>query len=340
MRVLVTGASGFIGSHAVKSLIALGHRPRLLVRDPVRAARVLGELGVPVEATEMCQGDMLDEAAVSRALDGCDAVIHSAAALGVTDRRTDLVEVNVTGTRNVVGGAVARGLDPVIHISTIAVFVPPAEPVITSASPLANPRTAYGRSKIEAERYVRGLQDDGAPVTTFYFSGVIGPHQPNLDTFSLGLASALKTAWPITRGGVSLIDVRDAGDALARGVRPGQGPRRMVLGGHYSTWPGLADICDAVIGVHTRRIPVPARALLAIGTLLDVAKRVHGFGYPLTRDAAEFVVTLVPSDDAATLDTLGLTLQPLEESLADTVRWLVAAGHLHPSKAGRLGLAP
>jgi nucleoside-diphosphate-sugar epimerase len=336
MRVLVTGASGFIGSNAVKSLIALGHRPRLLVRDQARAARTLGALGVPAEATEMSQGDMLDEAAVSRALDGCDAVIHAAAVIGVTDRRTDLVEVNVAGTRNVVGGAVARGLDPVIHISTIAVFVPPAEPVITAAGPLANPRTAYGRSKIEAERYVRGLQDDGAPVTTFYFSGVIGPHQPTLDSFSAGLVAALKSGWPITRGGVSLIDVRDAGDGLARSVRPGQGARRMVLGGHYVTWPQLADACDAVTGVHTRRIPVPARALLMIGSLLDVAKRVHGFGYPLTRDAAEFVVTLVPADDAATLDTLGLTLRPLEESLTDTVRWLVAAGHLRPSKAGRL----
>ncbi|GAB2862602.1 SDR family NAD(P)-dependent oxidoreductase [Actinoallomurus bryophytorum] len=336
MRVLVTGASGFIGSNAVKSLLALGHRPRLLVRDPVRAARVLGELGVPAEATEMSQGDMLEEASVSRALDGCDAVIHSAAVVGVTDRRTDLVEANVTGTRHVVGGAVARGLDPVIHISTIAVFVPPVEPVITSDGPLASPRTAYGRSKMEAERYVRGLQDDGAPVTIFYFSGVIGPSQPNLDSFSAGLVAALKTAWPITRGGVSLLDVRDAGDGLARSVRPGQGARRMVLGGKYVTWPQLADACDAVTGVRTRRIPVPARALLAIGTLLDVARRVHGFGYPLTRDAAEFVVTLVPSDDTAALDTLGLTLRPLEESLEDTVRWLVAAGHLHPSKAGRL----
>lgn len=336
MRVLVTGASGFIGSHAVKSLVARGHRPRVLVRDTVRAARVLAEIGVPAEATEMCQGDMLDEAAVSRALDGCDAVIHSAAALGVTDRRTDLVEVNVTGTRNVVGGAVARGLDPVIHISTIAVFVPPHGPVITAGEPLAHPRTGYGRSKIEAERYVRGLQDDGAPVTVLYLGGVIGPSQPHLDAMPAGLAGGLGTAWPITRGGVSLLDVRDLADGIARGAEPGQGARRLVLGGHYVTWPELADLCDALTGVRCRRITVPGRLMIALGTLLDTAKRVHGFRYPLTRDAAEFMVTLVPSDDTAALDALGLTLRPVEESLADTVRWLVAAGHLRPSKAGRL----
>src|SRR4051812_28127969 len=233
MRVLVTGASGFVGSHAVRSLVAAGHRPRLLVRDPGRTAAVLGEAGVHVEEIEMSRGDMLDETTVARALDGCEAVIHAAAALGVTGRRTDLVTVNVTGTRNVVGGAVARGLDPVIHTSTIAVFVPPVTPVITPATPLARPRTDYGRSKLEAERYARGLQDEGAPVTIVYPGGVLGPDQPRLDAMPAGLAAALDIAWPLSPGGVSLLDVRDLGTALAGCLAPGQGPRRFLLGGHY-----------------------------------------------------------------------------------------------------------
>jgi len=337
MRVLVTGASGFVGSHAVKSLLATGHRPRLLVRDPGRAGKTLADLGVRAEEAEMCPGDMLDEAAVARALDGCDAVIHAAAALGVSDRRTDLVSVNVTGTRHVVGGAVARGLDPVIHTSTIAVFVPPAEPVITVAGPLAQPRTAYGRSKMAAERYVRGLQEDGAPVTVVYPGGVLGPAQPHLDAMPAGLAAARNgAAWPISRGGVSLLDVRDLGEALARSVEPGRGARRLLLGGHYLTWPEFADLCDALTGVRCRRIRLPGRLMISLGTLLDAAKHVHGFRYPLTRDAAELMVTLVPTDDRLALDTLGLTLRPVEESVADTLRWLAAAGHLRPSRAGRL----
>ncbi len=336
MRVLVTGGSGYVGSHAVRALVAAGHRPRLLVRDPGRALATLGRLGVATEATEMCTGDMLDQAAVARALDGCDSVIHSAAALGVTGRRTDLVAVNGAGTRNVVGGAVDRGLDPVIHLSTIAVFVPPAGPVITAADPLARPRTAYGRSKVSAERYVRGLQDDGAPVTAFYPGGVIGPLQPHLDAMPAGIAAGVGIAWPVAPGGVSLLDVRDLADGLARAVAPGQGPRRLVLGGHYVTWAAFADLCDAVTGVRCRRIPVPGRLMITLGTLLDVAKHVHGFRYPLTRDAAELMVTLVPSDDTAALDALGLSLRPLEESVADTLRWLAAAGHLRPARAGRL----
>jgi nucleoside-diphosphate-sugar epimerase len=336
MRVLVTGASGYIGSHAVRALLDAGHRPRLLVRDPGRATNVLGDVGIGAEAAEMCPGDMLDQAAVARALDGCDAVIHAAAALGVTGRRTDLVEVNVTGTRNVIGGAVARGLDPVVHVSTIAVFVPPAGPVIRASDPLARPRTGYGRSKVAAERYVRSLQDDGAPVTIVYPGGVLGPHQPHVDAMPAGLAAGLGLLWPTTRGGVSLIDVRDLGEALARTIEPGQGARRFVLGGHYVRWPSLADLCDELTGVRCRRIPLPGRLVIALGALLDAARHVHGFRYPLTRDAAEFMVTLVPSEDSPALGALGLTLRPVEESVADTLRWLASAGHLAPARAGRL----
>jgi deazaflavin-dependent oxidoreductase (nitroreductase family) len=340
MRVLVTGGSGFVGSYAVAALLAAGHEVRVLVRAPGRAARILGGLNIDAEAVDTHPGDVLDEQSVGRALDGCDAVIHAAAALGVTDARANVVEVNVAGTRNVIGGAVARGLDPVVHLSTIAVFVPPAGPVIRPDDPLAHPRTAYGRSKVAAERYVRGLQADGAPVTILYPGGVIGPRQPRLDAMMEGLAGGLGLIWPVTRGGVSLLDVRDLGEALARAVVPGRGPRRYILGGHHLSWPRLVDHCDALTGVRCRRIPVPGGVMVALGTLLDAAKRVRPFGYPLTRDAAQIMVTLVPSDDTTTLDELGLTLRPVEESLADALRWLAAAGHLAPARAGRLAPRP
>jgi nucleoside-diphosphate-sugar epimerase len=221
-------------------------------------------------------------------------------------------------------------------MSTIAVFVPPAGPVIRADDPLAPPHTDYGRSKVEAERYVRGLQDEGAQVTIVYPGGVLGPSQPTLDALPAGLAAGLNLLWPTTRGGVSVLDVRDLGEALARTIVPAQGARRFLLGGHYLTWRELADVCDAVTGVRCRRIAVPGSLMIMVGALLDAARRVHRFRYPLTRDAAEFVRSLVPSDDGPALDTLGLTLRPVEESVADTLRWLAAAGHLAPGRAGRL----
>ncbi|MEU8797584.1 nitroreductase/quinone reductase family protein [Spirillospora sp. NPDC048819] len=337
MRVFVTGASGFVGSYTVRALLAAGHRPRALVRDPGKTTKVLQAIGVAAEDVELVPGDMLDEDAVAEALEGTDAAIHAAAAIGVTGAAGDLIDVNVRGTRNVVGGAVARGLDPVIHVSTIGVFVPPSAPVITADGALASPRTGYGRSKLAAEEYVRGLQSDGAPVTIVYPGGVCGPNQPTLDALMEGLAAALGKVWPLPGGGVSVIDVRDLGEALARSVEARQGPSRWVLGGHYLTWPQYADLCDRLTGVKCRRVPVPSRLMLGLGSALDAAKRIRRFDYPLTRDAAEFMVTLVPTDDRPILDALDLTLRPVEETVADGLRWLAETGHLKPRRAGRLG---
>jgi nucleoside-diphosphate-sugar epimerase len=340
MRVMVTGASGFVGSYTVAALLAAGHQPRALVRDPGKATKVLATIGVPADAVEFVPGDMLDPAAVDQALDGCHAAIHAAAAIGITGGSTGgkggLIETNVTGTRNVVGSAVARGLDPVVHVSTVGVFVPPGAPAITSDSPLADPRTDYGRSKLAAERHVRGLQDEGAPITIIYPGGVCGPHQPVLDALNEGLAAGLGQAWPMPKGGSSVLDVRDLSEALSRSIVTGQGPRRWLLGGHYVTWPQLADLCDELTGVKCRRLMVPGWVMLGLGSLLDTAKRIKNFDFPLTRDAAEMMITLVPTDDRPLLDALDLTLRPIEETLTDALRWLAAAGHLDPDKAGLL----
>ncbi|MCP2336274.1 nitroreductase/quinone reductase family protein [Actinomadura rupiterrae] len=336
MRVFLTGASGFVGSYTVAALLAAGHEVRALVRAPERAARTLATLGVDAADVEFVRGDMLDTAAVGAALDGCDAAIHAAAAIGVTGPAGDLVSANVTGTRNIIGGAVERGLAPVVHVSSVAVFVPPDGPVITPDSPLASPHTDYGRSKVAAERYVREVQSGGAPVAIVYPGGVCGPHQPHLDALPEGLAGALNLAWPLPPGGVGVIDVRDLAEALARAIGTAEGGERWTLGGTYLTWPEIADLCDTLTGVPCRRMRVPGSVMIGLGRVLDAAKRVRPFDYPLTRDAAQMMVGLVPTDDAPTLAALDLGLRPVETTVADALRWLAASGHLKPRRAGRL----
>ena len=88
MRVMVTGATGYVAAHSVKALLEAGHKVRLLVRGPAKASAVLGALGID-GALDCVRGDMTDEAAVIEALDGCQAVLHCAAVVTTDPRRID-----------------------------------------------------------------------------------------------------------------------------------------------------------------------------------------------------------------------------------------------------------
>jgi len=337
VRVLLTGGSGFVGSYTVPALLELHHDVRLLVRNPDKARDVLGRRGVDASAVDLVVGDMVDASAVHAAAEGCDATIHAAAAIGITGGSAgSLLDQNTTGARNVVAAARAAGHDPIVHVSTVAVFVPPHGPVIRADSPLAHPRTEYGRSKVETEWELRALQDEGVPITIFYPGGVIGPDQPTLDATLEGIVGARTMGWPKTSGGVCLVDVRDVAAALAAAAKPGQGARRLMLGGPFFTWAELGALCDDITGVRAMRLPLPKPLLFASATLLDQIRRVRSLSYPLTRDAAEMMTTMVPTDDQPTFDALGLALRPARESLEETFRWLTEAGHLPAKNAGRL----
>ncbi len=337
MRVLVTGGGGFVGSYTTAALVAAGHEARLLVRSRSRAQAALARRGLAEADVELVVGDMVDATVVGRAAEGCTATIHAAAAIGMTGHDgTSVLDVNTVGARTVVDAALAAGHDPVVHVSSVAIFVPPTEPVIGPGSPLASPRTDYGRSKVVTETELRGHQDAGAPVTIVYPGGVIGADQPRLDATLEGLVAARTQGWPRTTGGVNLVDVRDVAAALAATLTPGSGPRRLLLGGHFLPWAELGALMDDITGVRAWRAPLPKPVLMAFAGLLDGVRRIRPLRYPLTRDAAEIMTTMVASDDSATLAALGIELRPVRGSLEDTVRWLAAAGHLPARNAGRL----
>lgn len=157
-RVLITGASGLVGSHAAARFREAGWRVRALVR-PDSDVRYLEDL-----RAELVLGDVTRQSTLSGAADGCDVVVHAAAYLGGAAPWERYREVNVEGTRHVLGECVRAGCRRFVHLSSVAVYGPPTlqDRPIDETSPVdtpLGPRDHYERSKRMAERAVRRAAD-------------------------------------------------------------------------------------------------------------------------------------------------------------------------------------
>jgi dihydroflavonol-4-reductase len=220
MRVLVTGGTGFVGSHSVAALVSRGHQVRLLVRSRDRVASSLSPLGLA--DVESVVGDVTAPGSVEEAMAGCDAVLHAAAVYSVDPRAASRVrDTNLRAAEIVLGAAVRMRLDPVVHVSSYVALLPP-EPrgaVFTPDSPVARPGGAYCRSKAESDQVARRYQDQGAPVVIVYPGGVIGPGDPYLGDSNRAIAEFAKSGLTM-RGGGPMVDVRDVAAVHAAVMEP------------------------------------------------------------------------------------------------------------------------
>jgi dihydroflavonol-4-reductase len=115
-----------VGSHSIGALAKAGHRVRVSARAPERVPAALAPLGV--DEVESVRGDVTDSAAVGRALEGADAVLHAASVFSMDARRADeMRSVNVRGTDVVLRTAHRLGLDPIVYVSSELALLPPAE---------------------------------------------------------------------------------------------------------------------------------------------------------------------------------------------------------------------
>lgn len=330
MKVLLTGATGFVGSHVAREVAGLGHQLRVLVRDPGKAERVLGHLGA-LSPTDVVVGDMTDLAAVARAVEGCDAVIHAAGEIGVEAGGGQARTANIEGVRLVIGAAVDAGIDPIIYTSTVTVHLPTDAPILTPDSPMANSESDYAASKRDAELHIREWQKGGAPIASFVIGGVYGPESPHLDGSFVAITGALEAAMIIPPGGLGVVDVRDLATMIVRALQPGRGARRYMAGGTYISWEDWTDELARAAGVDIARHRVSAEEMIELGRKFDAHRASSGESTPLSEEAAVIMVSGVPTDDSATHAELGVSWRPVGETFADTVAYLRRIGRLAPA---------
>ena len=329
MRVAVTGGTGFVGAHSVRALIEAGHAVRLLVRAPERIAPALDPLGVG--RVDHIVGDVTDQVAVRRALEGCDAVLHAASVYALSRRRaSEIRSVNARATEVVLGVAEALELDPIVHVSSyVALLPPPANGIVTADAPVGHPAGPYARSKAASESIARELQQRGAPVTITQPGSVWGPHDPHMGETARIAMMILRGRMPVALPGtLAVVDVRDVAEVHAAVMQRGQGPRRFLV---VAADVPFGDLIEMVRRVTGRRLPavnVPkALAHRAIGARRRVPGDLEGPWY---------VMQGAKHDSSATEAALAVPLRPAEESVADTIRWLHATGKIDDRRAGRI----
>ncbi len=335
MRILVTGGTGFIGSHTVVALRRAGHQVRLLARTPAKVGPTFATHGIEID--DVVVGDVTDPDAVAKALDGCDAVLHAAAVVALESSRADeVLQTNLRAVQLVVGGAHDRGIERIVYVSSLsALFNDRGEPM-TEHSPLNEGQNAYMRSKTDGERWVRELEAAGAPISISYPPGMIGPDDPGLSEGNHMLRAFFKDAMVDTSTGISVFDVRDLAQVHARMLDPATPIGRFVMPGHYLPWPEAIALMDELTGRRVTRVKVPGGLLRVLGRIGDLVKRVYPFDFPLTHEAMSFASQWPGAVPSPALEALGLEFRDVRTTYVDAIRWLSRSGNLTQDEAGTL----
>lgn len=331
---MITGATGFIGGHTAALAIGAGHEVRALVRSPQRLEPLRAAFDLP--AIDHVVGDMTDPAAVAAALEGADAVIHCAAVVSLDARgNAQGIEKSIEGARLVLHQAHAMDLDPIIHVSSVAALFEPGAGSLTVDHPPSSAGYAYGQAKADAELMARKLQADGAPIAIVYPSAVIGPPAgPGLGEASEDMARFTATGIiPTRRAAVAISDVRDMASLLVALLEPGQGPRRVMCGGHLVDMSLFATIYRDLTGRRFPIMPLPPSALRGMGRLADSIRRVVPINAALNRFSMSVLTQWEGSEDSD-LASYGVELRSIEETFADSLAAWHEAGLLSDRQAG------
>ena len=333
MKVLVTGGTGFVGSHAVAALLRAGHQVRLLARSRTRLAPALVPHGIDVARVEVVEGNVVDEACVASALRGCEGVLHAASVYafrGHRDKLAELRRTNVAGTRTVLSLAAREGLNPILHVSSIAALMGRRnrKRTLTAETPLGDPYGDYLRSKRDSERVAREMQAQGLPVVIVQPGMIWGPHDPHLgESAQMALAIARGQSPLTVTGGLGVVDVRDVAQVCAAAMKPASAPRIYPAYGEYIRHCDIHSVASRAAGMARLNLPSPTP--LAILTGFPVYWLLETLGVPLVpTEGLYFLWCDCPVDNGATERELGVGFRPSRDAIRDMMAWLMEAGHL------------
>jgi dihydroflavonol-4-reductase len=342
-RVLVTGATGFIGARLTRRLVETGHRVKVLVR-PGSSRR--GWQGIPEDQLEIAEGDITVGHTVFRALAGCDRLFHVAAEFRMWAARPEaILDASVIGTRETLDAAEARGLERIVVTSSTAAIGATAEPVEMDETFPFNREDSelYIVAKWRAEQIARERAARGVPIVIVNPSTVLGPGDfkptPSGDLLLSYLNWKLPIKMPSSKGGFNVVDVDDVVTGHLLAMEKGRIGERYILGGTNVTFDQLFEELAQITG-----LPGPGRAAtrgeaMVLGRVMQGWSRVTGEKPSLTyKLARDYVGAYVWVQTKKAERELGYVPRPLRATLVRAVRFFVENGYVKGSHRERIRL--
>ena len=317
-KILVTGGSGFLGSYIIKNLVEKGHAVRAIYRARKLPFYIPKEVSGKVEWVE---GDVLDVLSLAEALDGVDAVIHSAAIVSFAkEDRKRMYQVNVEGTANVVNGAIDTKVRRLVHVSSVAALGRTANAETVTEEKLwaeSTTNTHYAITKHHAEMHVWRAFAEGLPGAMINPSTILG--YADWHESSCAIFRNVYKGFPwYTRGVNGFVGVADVAEAAVRLLLSEVEQKKFIVNAENWSFQQLFDrIAD---DFHKKRPSREATAAMgAVAWRIEKVKALVSGKKPLlTRETAKVAQSKTFFDNRALLNALpGFQYTPLERVIAE-----------------------
>lgn len=327
MLTLVTGASGHIGAHVVRHLLAQGRAVRAMVRP---TSNLKGLEGLDVE---LVRGDVLEPSSLLPALRGCSVLYHLAAVVAEwTHDPAVIYKTAIDGTANILHAvANTSGIERIVYTSSVAaVGLSPSPRELRNESHYnTEDVTHYAVAKTRAERLAKEQsQKHQLPLVIVNPAVVLGPYDYRPTPATHIIVRYLKYRLPIyLDAGANIVHADDVARGHLLAERHGKIGERYILSGDNLTIRELFSMLGQVVGRRPPSIELGRRTLSAVGWGAELVARLQGKPPLITRARARSLVGRYAFFDASKARReLGYTARPARDTLADAVQWVRAQG--------------
>jgi dihydroflavonol-4-reductase len=327
-KVLVTGATGFIGANVARLLVERGDDVRVLVRPPAERPNLQG-----LQA-EVALGDLRDADSVRRAVRGCRRVYHVAAdyRFWAKDPR-ELYESNVRGTANVMDACLAEGVERVVYTSTVGTIGLAALPrPCDETTPFADGQVTshYKRSKLQAEETALSYVARGLPLVVVNPSAPVGAWDVKPTPTGQIVVDFVKGKLPAyVDTGLNVVHVRDVAEGHWLAAERGRVGERYILGHHDMTLAEILGELAELTGLPAPRVKLPyavAWVAGAVSTALATYVTRQPPAVPL--EAVKMARRRMFFDPGKAVRELGLPQTPVREAFQDAIGWFEERGYI------------